>query len=304
MKKIQKKKVGLGKSLKGLGVGALYNVADKEELNKTDDKQQQDLTTSNASIKIKFIEPNPYQPRKEFEETALQELADSIKIHGVVQPITVRKLNNKAYQIISGERRFRASQLAGLDEIPAYVREANDQEMREIALIENIQRRDLNPMEISISYQALIEDIGLTHEELSVRLGKSRATITNFLRLLKLPPDVQDGLKTGKLRMGHARALLGVANVDMQLEVYRQIKEHGLSVRQVEKMVNALGKKKQNKQAALNDKKAFAYQQIEKDLCNFFEAKVTLKINASGGGEIVVPYLDEGDLNRIIELVK
>lgn len=307
MKKVTRKKTGLGKNLKnlGVGVGALYGVSDNEMLSKPLDLDGNKVN-SIGTIKLEFIEPNPYQPRQDFDEEKLNELISSIKIHGVVQPITVRKLSDTAYQIISGERRVKASREAGLTEIPAYVREANEQEMREIALIENVQRQDLNAIEIALSYQSLIEDVGLTHKDLAERVGKSRAVITNSLRLLKLPPEIQTGIKAGLITAGHARALCGAEGApDAQLEIYKIIIDKNISVRQVEKMVSILekpNKEKKEKKANIQKKLSFAYQKIQDDLCRTFETKVSLNPKSSGkGGEIVIPYLNDEDLNRILE---
>ncbi|MCL4111644.1 UNVERIFIED_CONTAM: hypothetical protein GTU68_002060 [Idotea baltica] len=257
-----------------------------------------------GKIKLKYIEPNPYQPRTSFDEEKLEELITSIKVHGVVQPITVRKVANNAYQIISGERRFRASKEADLADIPAYVIEANDQEMREIALIENVQRHDLNAVETALSYQALIDDVGLTHKELAERIGKSRASISNALRLLKLPPEIQEGIKRRLLSAGHARALCSIEGApDAQLDIYHAIVSNKISVRETEKRVQAVNKD-ENKHEGVKSKSinklSFAYQKIEDDLSRTFETKVQLKTKGKGG-EIVIPYLSDEDLNRILE---
>ncbi len=305
MKKVTRKKTGLGKNLKnlGVGVGALYGVSDNEMLSKP--LSLDESAKSVGKLKLEHIEPNPFQPRTDFNEDQMNELVNSIKVHGVVQPITVRRITDNAYQIISGERRFRASKLAGLTEIPAYIREANEQEMREIALIENVQRQDLNPIEIALTYNALIEDIGLTHKDLAERVGKSRTVITNSLRLLKLPPEIQDGIKAKLLSAGHGRALCGAeGSPEAQLEIFRIIIEKNLSVRQVEKLVSSVEKlnPSKDKKEKVKQKLSYAYQKIQDDLCRTFETKVALKPKSSGkGGEIVIPYMNDEDLNRILE---
>lgn len=309
MKKVVRKKTsGLGNNLKnlGVGVGALYGVSDNEMLGTPLDLDGKKGNQSIGKLSLEFIEPNPYQPRHDFDESQLSDLIDSIKVHGVVQPITVRRLSENSFQIISGERRFRASKAAGLSDIPAYIREANDQEMREIALIENIQRQDLNAIEIGLTYQSLIEDVGLTHKELAERVGKSRTVITNALRLLKLPPEIQDGIKTKKISAGHGRALCGAEDApETQLEIYKIIIDKNISVRQVEKLVSTI-EKTSNPSAGKNNqvqqKLSFAYQKIQDDLCRTFETKVALKPKSSGkGGEIVIPYMNDDELNRILE---
>ncbi|MCX6181503.1 MAG: ParB/RepB/Spo0J family partition protein [Bacteroidetes bacterium] len=258
-----------------------------------------------ANIRIEHIEANPFQPRTEFEKEALLELAQSIKELGIIQPLTVRKLGYDKFQIISGERRFRASQLAGLTEVPAYIRIANDQAMLEMALVENIQRQDLNPIEVAVSYKRLIDECQLTQEELGERVGKNRSTTANYLRLLKLPAQIQASLKAQEITMGHARALLAIDDEDVLMYVYRKIVPEGLSVRTVEEMarqsaeepaVNAPSKKKE-------DNLSFDEQKLKEDLSQLFSAKVKVVKNTKGKGSIVIPFKSEKDLQRIKELL-
>ncbi|MEZ4929417.1 MAG: ParB/RepB/Spo0J family partition protein [Chitinophagales bacterium] len=220
----------------GKGIRALLNNIDDEATKPKAKDTENDYEQTGTVVKIPLtqIEVNPFQPRVEFNEEALNDLSESIKIHGVIQPITVRKIGTKKFQLIAGERRLRASKLAGLEEVPAYVRVANDQESLEIALIENIQREDLNALEIALNYQRLLDECSLTHEDLSTRLGKSRTAVTNYLRLLKLPPDIQSALKSKTISMGHARALVGIDDLLMQTDIFKTVKQKNLSVRQTE----------------------------------------------------------------------
>lgn len=276
-------------------------VVEKEEVAKPITTQ----VNNTNKVHVDKIRPNPFQPRKEFDPEKLRELSNSIKIHGVVQPIAVRKLDENTFQIISGERRWRASKMAELEEIPVYVRKATDQEMLEIALIENIQREDLNAIEISLTYQRLLEECSLTHEVLADRLGKQRSTITNYLRLLKLPPEIQMGVKQNKISMGHARAMLATDDIAIQLVVYKEAVEKGLSVRKVEDLMKMLLRSyNKEKQAPKSTPKlAYAYQKVQDDLSSAFESKVTLKLKSDGKGEIVIPFLSDDDLNRILQII-
>lgn len=295
----------LSKTDFGKGIRAL--LANPAELEQAVQENPQavvrELTHSVALLPIEQIEANPFQPRTEFDQEALQELADSIRVHGLIQPITVRRLHDRAYQLISGERRFRASQMAGLREIPAYVRIADDQQMLEMALIENIQRQDLNAIEIAISYQRLKEECNLTDEQLSERVGKQRSTITNYLRLLKLPVDIQQAIKNGSISMGHARALAGVSDVAFQLSLLRQILQDDLSVRAVEDIIarhqaERLGPKKRAEKR-LPD----ALRHIQDRFSAFFGTKVDLKRNERGKGQIVIKFDNDAELNRILDIL-
>lgn len=263
-------------------------------------------SSSINEIELKKITPNPDQPRTEFDPEALAELSASIRELGIIQPITLREISTDNYQIIAGERRYRASLLAGLETIPAYIRSSNDENVLEMALIENIQREDLNAIEIALAYQNLIEQYNLTQERLSERIGKKRTTIANFLRLLKLPADIQMGLKDKKIDMGHARALIPVENPTAQLKIYEDILANELSVRRVEELVKAfnsgkniddLSKKSEKKNAIPEE-----YTILKKHLSKFFKSKVQFAINDKGKGKISIPFKSEEELERIISI--
>lgn len=255
-----------------------------------------------SNIPVSQIEANPFQPRTHFEEQALQELADSIKQHGIIQPVTVRKMGYDRFQLISGERRFRASQLAGLETIPAYVRIANDQSMLEMALVENIQRENLDAIEIAISYKRLIDECSLTQEQLSEKVSKQRSTVTNYLRLLKLPPVVQLGIREKKISMGHARALINVEKQNDMEELYHRIMEEDLSVREVEELARDVKKiepriKHKNLTGDLDDK----FRDKVKSLSKQYNSKIELKSNTQGQGKLIIPFSNEEDLERLLD---
>ena len=296
---MRKSKEALGKGIRAL-LNSIDDDATKVARVKTEDEYEQ--TGTIVKIPLTQIEVNPFQPRIDFNEEALTDLAKSIKIHGVVQPITVRKLSNKKFQLIAGERRLRASKLADIEDIPAYVREANDQESLEIALIENIQREDLNAFEIALNYQRLIDECSLTHEDLSTRLGKSRAAVTNYLRLLKLPPDIQSGLKSKAISMGHARALAGIDDIVMQLYVFREIGSKSLSVRQTESLIKQ--NNKQPKSKASPKKLPLAYQKLQDRLASNLSAKVQIKPKQNGSGEITIYFHNDDDLERLSDFLE
>ncbi|MFA8434526.1 MAG: ParB/RepB/Spo0J family partition protein [Marinifilaceae bacterium] len=279
------------KSALGRGLGALIN--DVEEVQT---KPETELTNE---IELSKIEANPYQPRTKFDEEALNELAQSIKEIGIVQPITVRKTDNNSYQLIAGERRFRAAKLAGLTKIPAYIRTAEDDKMLEMALVENIQREDLDSIEVAISYQRLIDECKLTQENLSERVGKKRSTISNYLRLLKLPAEIQKGIRDKKLLMGHARALVNIEDPETQLMVFHQIIKHEFSVRKVEEIVRELNNGTP-KEKAKRQTLAEEYVALKDHLSNHFNAKVDLKRNGKGRGKIIIPFKSDDDLERIL----
>lgn len=271
-----------------------------------------DLKTSGSSsiseIELSKIQPNPEQPRSVFEEEALEELATSIRSLGVIQPITLKELEPEKYLIISGERRYRAAQKAGLTCIPAYIRTAEDENIVEMALIENIQREDLNAIEIALAYQRLIENYGLTQEKLSERIGKKRTTIANYLRLLKLPAEIQMGLKDKRIDMGHARALISVEDPEVQLAFYEQILSDGLSVRQVEEMVRSVANgEMQNlkKNGSKSSKEALPeeFNLLREHLSSFFQTKVQLVYNKKGKGKITIPFASEEELEKLISLL-
>lgn len=254
-----------------------------------------------AMLSISQIEANPYQPREKFDEAALQELAASIRTYGIIQPITVRKVSANKYQLISGERRFRASQLAELEEIPAYIREANDQSMLEMALVENIQRENLDAIEVAISYKRLIDECSLTQEALSDRVGKDRSTVANYLRLLKLPAEIQVGIIEKHITMGHARALVNAGEEKRQVELFRKILRDGLSVRQTEELAKSsavsAGKTTSKKQSGLS----FTQQKYLEDLKGKFGRSVKFQLKGDGTGKIELPFNDEQELKRIME---
>ncbi len=296
----------LNKAEFGKGIRALLSNPQELEQAVQENPQEvvRELTHSVAMLPINQIEANPFQPRTEFDQTALDELTDSIRVHGLIQPVTVRRLHDKAYQLISGERRFRASQMAGLTEIPAYVRLADDQQMLEMALIENIQRQDLNAIEVAISYQRLKEECSLTDELLSERVGKQRSTITNYLRLLKLPVDIQHAIKDGQLSMGHARALAGVNDIAFQLSLLRQIIQEGLSVRAVETLIARHQEDRANKKGKADKRLPDHLRTIQDQFRAFFGAKVDLKRNEKGKGQLVVKFENDAELNRLIDLIE
>lgn len=272
------------------------------------DEVQTSGSSSISEIELSKISVNPNQPRREFDPTALQELSDSIAEIGIIQPITLRKLDDNSYQIIAGERRYRASLKAGLKTIPAYIRTADDENVMEMALVENIQREDLNSMEIALAYQQLLEQYSLTQERLSERVGKKRTTVANYLRLLKLPATIQVALKNREIDMGHARALLSLDDPKTQLQLFNEIKEHGYSVRKVEELVKAIAngetlERKSPKAPTGNTRLSEEYLVLQKHLCGFFGTKVQLSRNAKGKGKITIPFGNEEDLERIMEIL-
>ena len=283
----------------GRGLSALLK--ETPNINSATDKNADKLVGNIIEIELDLIEVNPYQPRTYFDEEALRELASSIKELGVIQPITVRKLEGNTFQLVSGERRFRASKLIGNKTVPAYIRIANDQEMLEMALVENIQRKNLDPIEVALSYQRLIDEINLTQEELSTRVGKKRSTVTNYLRLLKLDPILQTGMRDGFISMGHGRAMINVENTEDQLAIYEKILREKLSVRQTEDLVKTF----KNGSIAKPKKKAqpsFVKNNI-KEFSNFFGHKIEITSNAKGKGKITIPFHSEEDFNRIKNLL-
>lgn len=297
---IHQKKTGLGKGLRAL--------LDDSELPESNQSQQiSNETTSLGSIsfvKINQVQVNPFQPRTEFEPEALHELAESIKLQGLIQPITVRRAGQNSYQLISGERRLRASKLAGLTEIPAYIRTANDQQMLEMALIENIQRENLNAIEVALSFQRMIDECDLKQEELGDRVSKNRSTVTNYLRLLKLPPAIQAGIRDKEISMGHARALISVENSDQQLYIFQEIINKGLSVRKVEDLVRQLQKSKGKTSVPVAGSGfSFQHKKIQDDLASKFGTNVKLKLGDKGKGAIEIAFMSDEDLNRILEML-
>lgn len=282
------------RSALGRGLSALIDDADKV-------KEQ---ISGIAEIELGNIEANPFQPRTHFDGESLEELAVSIKEIGLIQPITLRKIDENKYQIIAGERRFRAAQLAGLAKIPAFIREVDNDSMLEMALVENIQREDLNPIEIGLSYQRLIEECNLTQETLSTRLGKKRSTVANYLRLLKLPAIIQKGLIDKELSMGHARPLINVEETGKQLDIYEKIRKDGLSVRKVEEMVRNIGEEKQEKDESKSvQKNEQQFQSIKTKLNKLFESPVKVTANDKGKGKIIIPFKSEEELQKIVKIM-
>jgi ParB family chromosome partitioning protein len=299
------KKSALGKGLSALLSDDETDITSRSIGKPKSSEEEVSKTVGNiAEIEISQIETNPFQPRTVFEKEALIELADSIKEHGIIQPITVRKLGYGKYQLISGERRFRASQLAGLKKIPAYIRRANDQSMLEMALVENIQRRDLDSIEVAISYKRLMEECSLTQEELGGRVGKNRSTVTNYLRLLKLAPEVQTSIRHREISMGHARALVSIEDESIQVRFLKEILENDLSVRAVEALIKD-SKPSSNPKSKAKPAKAVSFQmkKVSEDLKEMFQAKVKLKQDNKGGGKIEIPFASDEDLQRIIAIL-
>ncbi len=259
-------------------------------------------STTTARIPLDQIEVNPKQPRRDFDATALRELSESIKLHDIIQPVTVIKVGQNKYQLISGERRLRAAAMAGLEDIPAYVRTADSQGMLEMALLENLQRENLNAIEIALSYRQLMDECGLTQEMVSERMKKERSTVANYLRLLKLPPDIQKAVRDGLLSMGHARAIIGLEHVDQQLHVYHEAMQRGLSVRQVEQMVKDMATERAPQAPKAPPMKLpIAYKRIEDNMASHFSTKVKLDRKKSGKGTVLIEFYNDEDLERIMD---
>jgi ParB family chromosome partitioning protein len=284
----------------GRGLSALLK--DTSNITAASDKNSDKLVGNIIEIELNLIDVNPYQPRTYFDEESLRELASSIKELGVIQPITVRKLDGNKFQLVSGERRFRASKLIGNLTVPAYIRLANDQEMLEMALVENIQRKNLDPIEVALSYQRLIDEIKLTQEELSTRVGKKRSTVTNYLRLLKLDPILQTGMRDGFISMGHGRAIINVESSQDQLNIYEKILREKLSVRQTEELVKSLKTgtiaKPKKKQLPKFVKESL------KDISEYFGHKIDVTVKSNGKGKLSIPFHSEEDFIRIKNLLK
>ena len=286
----------------GRGLSALLNDPDND-IKSVSDKNADQVIGNIVDLDLSTIEVNPFQPRTKFNEESLRELASSIRELGVIQPITVRKTGFNKYQLVSGERRFRASKLIGLTSIPAYIRIANDQESLEMALVENIQRQDLDPIEIALSYQRLINDISLTQEQMSERVGKKRSTIANYLRLLKLDPIVQTGMRDGFISMGHGRALINIEDTDAQLKIYEQILAKKLSVRETENAVRQLKEGQTAPTPKVEEELPKFIKKGVKDFSEYFGHKITVKIAKNGSGKITIPFHSEEDFNRIKKLI-
>ena len=291
------------KDLLGKGIRSLLQGIDSDLKTGTGALKQtvvENVTGINR-IAVDQIEPNPKQPRRDFDEQALKELAESIKLHDIIQPITVTKLPSGKYRLVAGERRWRAAKMAGLKDIPAYLRQANDTELLELALLENLQREDLNAMEVALSYKRMMEELDYTQEQVAERMGKDRSTVANFIRLLKLPPDIQLAVRSGQLSMGHARALINVDTIDKQLYIYKEIKEKGLSVRQTEELVRNLYKQSGAVKKTSKSSLAPAYQKIEDNLASHYGTRVKMQHNKKGHGAITIEYFSIQELNTILE---
>src|SRR5688572_302927 len=298
----------------GRGLSALLSDSDADErlevdsfpVGSTPATTQKSPTGGVTEISLEEIEVNPFQPRSHFDQEAILELAESIQIHGIIQPITVRRLTDHQYQLISGERRYQAAKLAGLKAIPVYIRSANDQQMLEMALIENIQRENLNAIEIALSYQRLMSECSLKQEELGERVGKNRTTVTNYLRLLKLPPDIQIAVRDNKLSMGHARAIINVENHEQQLYIFKKTLSEDLSVRKVEELVRDLAQKNESKkenQSTATSPASREIAQLQSRLSSHFGTRVVVKSDGKKG-DIKIPFLSVEDLNRILDILK
>ena len=294
----------------GRGLGALLSEDSANESNEPKQvvakkplRERSASPGSIAEIRIDQIEVNPFQPRTDFDQEALKELSESIKVQGIIQPITVRKLNNNSFQLISGERRFQASKLGGLEKVPAYIRMADDQQMLEMALIENIQRQDLNAMEVALSYQRLLAECDLKQEELGDRVGKKRSTVNNYLRLLKLPPDIQAAVRDGRISMGHARALISVEDTAFQLELLKKIFAEDLSVRKVEALVKQASFPDEESEEAPKPEENKEIGRVQEQLSSHFGTKIKIASKDNNKGEIKIPFNSVSELNRLLEII-
>lgn len=291
------KKQALGRGLSAL----LKDPAN--DIQSIEDKNADKVVGNIVELDIDTIEINPFQPRSNFNEETLQELAGSIKELGIIQPITVRKLDFNKYQLISGERRLRASKLANLKTVPAYIRIANDNDSLMMALVENIQRSDLDPIEVALSYQRMIDEIGLTQEQMSDKVGKKRSTITNYLRLLRLDPIIQTGMRDGFISMGHGRALINIEDLETQIDIYRKVVRQSLSVRETENLVKQHQDSLKPKTAKKSGKSFEVDNDSKKNLSDFFGSKIEVK-TAGGKGKIIIPFHSEEDFNRLLKLIE
>lgn len=285
----------------GKGIRSLLQSIDSDLKNTAGQLKPQavEAATGVLRLPIENIETNPKQPRRDFDEQALQELAHSIKLHDLIQPVTVSKLHGNKYRLISGERRLRAAKMAGLKDVPAYIRQANDQELLELALLENLQREDLNAIEIALSYKRMMDELNHTQEEVAERMGKDRSTVTNYIRLLKLPPDIQVAVRNGEISMGHARALINVDKIDQQLYIFDEIKTKGLSVRQTEHLVRNLYKEGTPKKT--NNSLPDSYKKVEDKLASHFSTRVKMKHSKNGSGQITFDYYSLEELNKLLD---
>jgi ParB family chromosome partitioning protein len=293
------KKDALGKGIRSL----LQNIdSDLKTTAGTLKQPVMETVTGINRLKLESISINPKQPRRDFDEQALNELAASLKMHDIIQPITVSQLSPGKYQLISGERRLRAAKIAGLKDIPAYIRQANDHQLLELALLENLQREDLNAMEVSLSFKRMMEELGYNQEQVAERMGKERSTVTNYIRLLKLPPDIQLAVRNGNISMGHARALISVDLIDKQLYIFNEVKEKGLSVRATEELVRKVYKGDDEPvKSVVKSTLPPAYKRIEDNLASYFSTKVRLAHSKKGSGSISIDYYSLQELNKILE---
>lgn len=289
----------------GKGIRSLLQSIDTDMKTTTGELKNSvvEQVTSMQRVAVADIEPNPKQPRKDFDEQALKELAESIRLHDLVQPITVAAMANGKFRLIAGERRWRAAKLAGMKDVPAYVRKANDQQLLELALLENLQREDLNAMEIALSYKRMMEELNQTQEEVAERMGKERSTVANYIRLLKLPPDIQVAVRKNAISMGHARALVNVDTIDKQLYIYNEIVKNDLSVRQTEELVRKMYKSGVAVKEPVKSALPPAYKKIEDNLASHLSAKVKLNHSKKGNGSILIEYYSIHDLNKILEQI-
>jgi ParB family chromosome partitioning protein len=287
----------------GKGIRSLLQNIDSDLKNSSGDLKQEviEKSTATSRIALDLIEANPNQPRKDFDETSLSELAASIKLHNIIQPLTVMPASNGKYRLIAGERRFRAAKIAGLKDVPVYIREANSSQLLELALLENLQRENLNAIEIALSYKRLMDDLDYTQEHVAERMGKERSTVTNYIRLLKLPPDIQVAVRNGVISMGHARALINVDVVDKQLYIFSEIKNKALSVRQTEDPVRKMYTGNAAVKTSVKTAMPAAYKKIEDNLASHFNTKVKLNHNKKGNGTILFEYYSLEELNALLE---
>lgn len=291
------------KDLLGKGIRSLLQNIDSD-LKNTEGSLKPTVVqeaTAVSRVPVADISVNPKQPRRDFDEQALSELAASLKIHDVIQPLTVAKLANGKYQLIAGERRLRASKIAGLKDVPVYIRQANDQQLLELALLENLQREDLNAIEVGLSYKRMMDELNFTQEQVAERMGKERSTVTNYIRLLKLPPDIQMAVRNGAITMGHARAFITIDAVEKQLYVFNEVKSKGLSVRQTEELVRKLYKDGGAVKTSAKNNLPPAYKKIEDNLASHFSTKVKMVHQKAGNGSITIEYYSLQELNKILD---
>jgi ParB family transcriptional regulator, chromosome partitioning protein len=297
------KKLEIGKGISALLGNITNEISDFKGNSPIPSVNNEKVAGSILRIPIEQIVPNPKQPRKDFDKEALQALSDSIAMHDIIQPITIIQTAPNKYQLLSGERRWRASKMAGLTDIPAYIRTADLQAQIELALLENLQREDLNAIEIALSYKLLVDEVNLTQEEVADRMHKERSTVTNYLRLLKLPPTIQQAVRENTISMGHAKCILGVPHIEQQLYAFNEIIKNKMSVRQAEALVQQLNKPTTAKASKEKENLAPAYKRIQDELASKFSTKVQLQRNKKGAGSIVLEFYNDNDLNRILEAI-